>query len=106
MSYIVHCKIKVFQFVCLMQETQRLMAEPVPGIQAVPDEGNARYFKVVVAGPKDVSKTALAISNWKTKNLFSIVFVGISFRHWLWINYSLSNGTFTDYLFLSFSKLL
>lgn len=31
------------------------MAEPVPGIQAVPDESNARYFKVVVAGPKDVS---------------------------------------------------
>ena len=38
-----------------MQETQRLMNEPVPGIQAVPDESNARYFKVVVAGPKDVS---------------------------------------------------
>lgn len=29
------------------------MAEPVTGIQAVPDESNARYFKVVVAGPKD-----------------------------------------------------
>lgn len=36
------------------------MAEPVPGIQAVPDETNARYFKVVVAGPKDAS---LAILN-------------------------------------------
>ena len=33
-----------------MQETQRLMAEPVPGISAVPDEQNARYFHVVVAG--------------------------------------------------------
>ena len=32
------------------QETQRLMAEPVPGISAVPDEQNARYFHVVVAG--------------------------------------------------------
>ena len=30
------------------------MAEPVQGISAVPDEGNARYFHVVVAGPKDV----------------------------------------------------
>ena len=30
------------------------MAEPVQGISAVPDEGNARYFQVVVAGPKDV----------------------------------------------------
>lgn len=37
------------------QETQRLMAEPVQGISAIPDENNARYFKVVVAGPKDVS---------------------------------------------------
>jgi len=37
----------------IIKETQRLMAEPVPGIQAVPDESNARYFKVVVAGPKD-----------------------------------------------------
>uniref|UniRef100_A0A673X505 Ubiquitin-conjugating enzyme E2 N n=1 Tax=Salmo trutta TaxID=8032 RepID=A0A673X505_SALTR len=38
-------------FVC--QETQRLMAEPVPGIKAEPDEGNARYFHVVIAGPQD-----------------------------------------------------
>lgn len=30
------------------------MAEPVQGIGAVPDEGNARYFHVVVDGPKDV----------------------------------------------------
>ena len=33
------------------------MAEPVQGISAVPDEGNARYFHVVVAGPKDVRLT-------------------------------------------------
>ena len=32
------------------QETQRLMQEPVPGISAVPDDQNARYFHVVVAG--------------------------------------------------------
>ena len=31
------------------------MAEPVPGISAVPDESNARYFHVVVAGPEGVS---------------------------------------------------
>lgn len=35
------------------QETQRLIAEPVPGITATPDEGNARYFHVVIAGPQD-----------------------------------------------------
>ena len=35
------------------QETQRLMQEPVPGISAVPDEQNARYFHVVVAGKLD-----------------------------------------------------
>uniref|UniRef100_A0AAQ5X6S1 UBC core domain-containing protein n=1 Tax=Amphiprion ocellaris TaxID=80972 RepID=A0AAQ5X6S1_AMPOC len=31
----------------------RLLAEPVPGIKAEPDEGNARYFHVVIAGPQD-----------------------------------------------------
>jgi len=38
----------------LLQETQRLMQEPVPGISAVPDENNARYFHVVVAGSLDL----------------------------------------------------
>ena len=37
-----------------MQETQRLMVEPVPGIKAIPHEENARYFDVVVDGPKEV----------------------------------------------------
>uniref|UniRef100_A0AAR2KER4 Ubiquitin-conjugating enzyme E2Na n=1 Tax=Pygocentrus nattereri TaxID=42514 RepID=A0AAR2KER4_PYGNA len=37
----------------LSSETQRLLAEPVPGIKAEPDEGNARYFHVVIAGPQD-----------------------------------------------------
>ena len=36
------------------QETQRLMQEPVPGISAVPDEQNARYFHVVVAGKLEI----------------------------------------------------
>jgi len=36
----------------ILKETQRLMAEPVPGIQATPDEKNARYFHVVVSGPE------------------------------------------------------
>jgi len=31
------------------------MQEPVPGIQAIPDEQNARYFHVVVAGPEGVT---------------------------------------------------
>ncbi|VDP32434.1 unnamed protein product [Soboliphyme baturini] len=29
------------------------MQEPVPGISAVPDDHNARYFHVVVAGPQE-----------------------------------------------------
>lgn len=49
--------IKVNKHACCLpdhaQETQRLMAEPVPGITATPDEGNARYFHVVIAGPQD-----------------------------------------------------
>lgn len=37
----------------IIKETQRLMLEPVPGISAVPDESNARYFHVIVTGPED-----------------------------------------------------
>jgi ubiquitin-conjugating enzyme E2 N len=29
------------------------MQEPVPGISAVPDETNARYFHVLVTGPSE-----------------------------------------------------
>lgn len=29
------------------------MQEPVPGITAVPDDGNARYFHVTADGPRD-----------------------------------------------------
>jgi len=36
----------------IIKETQRLMADPVPGISAVPDEQNARYFHVIVSGPE------------------------------------------------------
>ena len=31
---------------------QRLMQEPLPNISAVPDEQNAHYFHVVIAGPE------------------------------------------------------
>lgn len=37
----------------IIKETQRLMQDPVPGIHAEPDEQNARYFHVVVAGPEE-----------------------------------------------------
>ncbi|XP_060599817.1 ubiquitin-conjugating enzyme E2 N [Ruditapes philippinarum] len=37
----------------IIKETQRLMQEPVPGIQARPDESNARYFHVIVNGPAE-----------------------------------------------------
>lgn len=37
----------------ISKETQLLMKEPVPGISAIPDERNARYFHVLVTGPQD-----------------------------------------------------
>ena len=46
----------LFELIAVFQETQRLQQEPVTGIEAVPDESNARYFHINVAGPKDVSK--------------------------------------------------
>jgi len=36
-----------------MKETTRLISEPVPGIEAHPDEHNGRYFHVNISGPKD-----------------------------------------------------
>lgn len=36
----------------ITKETQRLIADPVPGISAVPDDNNARYFHVIIAGPE------------------------------------------------------
>merc|ERR1712086_619991 len=35
----------------IVKETQRLMAEPPPGISATPYEDNLRYFNVIIAGP-------------------------------------------------------
>ena len=35
------------------QETQRLIAEPVPGISATPYADNLRYFAVAIEGPGD-----------------------------------------------------
>mmetsp|Transcript_11259 Transcript_11259/g.26458 ORF Transcript_11259/g.26458 Transcript_11259/m.26458 type:complete len:150 (-) Transcript_11259:373-822(-) len=37
----------------ITKETQRLSAEPVPGICATPYEDNMRYFNVAIAGPSD-----------------------------------------------------
>ncbi|XP_014243920.1 ubiquitin-conjugating enzyme E2 N-like [Cimex lectularius] len=37
----------------IIKETQRLLEEPVPGIQVQPDEFNGRYFHVAIAGPAD-----------------------------------------------------
>ena len=51
------------------QETQRLQAEPVPGIVAIPDDSNARYFHVDVAGPKEVGINISYISLWCKTNL-------------------------------------
>jgi len=35
----------------IIKETERLVAEPVPGINAVPHEDNLRYFDVTIHGP-------------------------------------------------------
>lgn len=37
----------------LLQETQRLIAEPVAGISATPYADNLRYFAVAIEGPQD-----------------------------------------------------
>jgi ubiquitin-conjugating enzyme E2 N len=37
----------------IVKETQRLIAEPVPGISATPYADNLRYFAVAIEGPSD-----------------------------------------------------
>uniref|UniRef100_A0A915EH01 UBC core domain-containing protein n=1 Tax=Ditylenchus dipsaci TaxID=166011 RepID=A0A915EH01_9BILA len=37
----------------IIKETQRLLQDPVPGISAIPDDNNARYFHVIIAGPDE-----------------------------------------------------
>lgn len=40
------------------------MQDPVPGISATPDEANARYFHVIIAGPEgDVFDNAIFLPN-------------------------------------------
>ena len=34
-----------------VKETERLLAEPVEGVNATPYEDNPRYFNVAIAGP-------------------------------------------------------
>lgn len=36
----------------ITKETLRLMNDPVPGISAIPDDSNARYFHVIIVGPE------------------------------------------------------
>merc|ERR1712233_273489 len=35
----------------IIKETERLLADPAPGIQAKPHEDNLRYFDVMISGP-------------------------------------------------------
>ena len=37
----------------IVKETSKLVQDPVPGIEAIPDEKNARYFHIKVFGPAD-----------------------------------------------------
>jgi len=39
-----HIKHNIFPFT-------KPFKDPVPGISAIPDEANARYFHVIIAGP-------------------------------------------------------
>ncbi|KAI4844973.1 ubiquitin-conjugating enzyme E2 35 [Aureobasidium sp. EXF-8845] len=46
----------------IIKETERLMAEPVPGIEAIPHDDNLRYFDVKIHGPSQSPYEALAYS--------------------------------------------
>ena len=44
-------KLLIMILIWISQETERLLAEPVEGVNATPYEDNARYFNVAIAGP-------------------------------------------------------
>jgi hypothetical protein len=43
-----------FNHIFFLQESARLIQEPVPGIEAIVDDHNPRYFKVIIDGPSEV----------------------------------------------------
>lgn len=42
---------KSTNYYIIIQETERLVSDPVPGITAIPHEENLRYFDVTIQGP-------------------------------------------------------
>ncbi|XP_008694186.2 ubiquitin-conjugating enzyme E2 N-like [Ursus americanus] len=64
----------------IIKETQRLLAEAVPGIKAEPDENNARYFHVAVAGPQDFPLTERLLFFSFLSFFFSFFFEGGTFK--------------------------
>ena len=47
-----------------MQETQRMLQKPDPGISATPHEDNLRYFNVVISGPQDSAYESELLSQY------------------------------------------
>ena len=76
----------------ILKETQKLTQDPVPGIEAIPDEKNARYFHIKVYGPADSPyengkhfKYYAYVCIFSDFNFFR-VFVCITFKLWFQIN--------------------
>lgn len=44
--------LKLLTRIVILQETERLVSDPVPGITALPHDDNMRYFSVSINGPE------------------------------------------------------
>lgn len=78
------------------------MAEPVPGISATPDDNNARYFHVVVAGPSEVSNYISDVTFlFFYLQLIGSVFI-INFKNLATAFHVLSTHTHTQQILLDF----
>jgi ubiquitin-conjugating enzyme E2 N len=71
-----------------LQETERLVADPAPGIAAAPHDDNLRYFDVTIEGP-DGSPFEREFLAWRWPRVFELVSRG-----------SISGGIFKLELFL------
>lgn len=54
------------------QETQRLVADPAPGISAIPHEDNLRYFDVIIAGPDGSPFSGQSLLSSSSSRLISL----------------------------------
>ena len=88
----------------ILKETQKLTQDPVPGIEAIPDEKNARYFHIKVFGPAD-SPYENGKRVWGYREELGSRWWNWKFREKAWKNQDTELLLHSSYSFLTLSYL-